>query len=325
MTFDTNVGGYLAKAFAQGYATHAYVVVGEKQALPSLLNECAVAVMCPSHNHDGCAVCQKVNTRQHQDVLYLPVDSEKTRLSVADVNFLVEESNLRSVDSGTARVFLIDASNSCSGVGSDVWQNKLLKTLEEPLKGVHIFIGVTDAEALLPTVRSRCQVLKQTKVTTLEVQQRLESCGYDKRACQLAGAMSGGSVQTGERLLANVKAFDALDCAVATATEMTSSKVAVKYAYQIVANKEHINLFLQCFCLLLRESVFYRLCPQLCALPELTTEVKKVCNNYTISAVTNCIQVVNDCKRMLDDGGNVNAVVDDLLSNILEMRYKCRI
>ena len=325
MTFDVNVGQYLQRAFADNRAAHAYIVVGEKQYLPQLLNECAVVAMCNQHTFDGCEVCKKVADGTHQDVIRLPLDTQKNRLTVADITYLVEESYKRHVDdSSSARVFLVDASNSVSYVGCELWQNKLLKTLEEPTENVYIFVGVTDVEGLLPTVRSRCQVLRQTVLTVAEVRDALVAKGYELGAAEMAAAMSGGSVQTGERLIANQAVFAAYQTALSVAVEMTSTKNALRFASAILSNKECVADCLGFLTVLLRESVVYRLAPQLCLLPKMKNTTKAICANYTLDAAEGCIELINQAKRKLDNGGNVTVVVDALLNSILEMRYQCR-
>ena len=324
IAFDDNVGSYLKEAFARGIAAHAYIVVGEKQYVGSLLRECAIVTMCHSHIGDDCEACKKVIAGEHLDVINLPIDAVKNKMSVADVWYLVEESYRRPIDNSAQRVFCVDATNSVSGVGCELWQNKLLKTLEEPINGVYIFIGVTDAEALLPTVRSRCQVLKQTKLTANEVKQALLRNSFDMVSCEMAAAMSGGSIQRGEQILANRSVFEAYRLATEIATEMTSTKVALKYASAILAGRETIYDCLGFLTVLLRESLVLRLAPELCMLPHLQHTIDKICDNYTLQAAETCIEKINLAKKQLDDGANVTAVIDRLLNTILETRYLCR-
>ncbi len=321
---DNNIGQYLSDAFAEGHAVHAYIVAGEKQYLDSLLKECALVTMCHSHVGDDCEACKKVKSGEHLDVICLPSDKQKNRLTVADMAYLVEESYRRPVDNSEQRVFLINASDSVSGVGCELWQNKLLKTLEEPQNNVYIFVGVTDAEALLPTVRSRCQILRQTKLSVAQVREALLQKSFKLEYCEMAAAMSGGSVQMGERLLANPAVFDAYNTAIDVATEMTSTKNALKYASDILAKRDNILDFLGFLTLLYRESVVYRLAPSLCVLPRLHNTIAKICANYTLAGAEACISVINTAKRRLDDNGNVTVVVDRLLNSILETKYQCR-
>ena len=54
---------------------------------------------------------------------------------------------------GHGKVFIIDEAELLESAG----QNSLLKTLEEPPPGTHIFLVTTNEDRLLPTIRSRCQ------------------------------------------------------------------------------------------------------------------------------------------------------------------------
>ncbi len=324
IALDPNVGQYLKQAFGRGLATHAYIVVGEKQYVKSLLKECALVTMCRNHVVDECDSCKKVMLGEHLDVISLPIDVSKNKLTVGDVAYLVEESYRRPVDNSEQRTFLVDATDSVSGVGCELWQNKLLKTLEEPIEGVYIFIGVTDAEALLPTVRSRCQILKQSRFSVSEAKRVLSEKSFDLTSCEIAAVMSGGNVQLGERILANRSAFEAYRLAIDIATEMTSTKVALKYASALLAQRENINDCLGFLTALLRESIVYRLAPELCQLSRLQNTIDKICSNYTLAAAENCIEIINKAKKQLDDGANVTVVTDRLLNKLLETRYLCR-
>jgi DNA polymerase-3 subunit delta' len=67
-----------------------------------------------------------------------------------EVNELIEESYLKPIE-GDKKIFIVNRAESINHVA----QNKLLKTLEEPPKGVHIIMGATNEHALLPTIKSR--------------------------------------------------------------------------------------------------------------------------------------------------------------------------
>lgn len=322
---DKNVGGYLQKVFAEGRAGHAYIVVGEKQHMAELLAQCAMAVMSPTHVDDGSEICRRVASGQHQDVICLPKDKGKNRLTVADINLLVEESFKKPVDdSSVARVFLVDGCNSVSGIGSDVWQNKLLKTLEEPTEGVYIFVGVTDSEALLPTVRSRCQVLRRESNTVAQVCQELRKDGFDLRTCQIAASLSSGSVAEGRLILNNPAVVNAAERAILFARDMTGTKNALRFVAPVVQNKDTVQEFLKFLQIVFRESIVARVLPSLCLLTDMSDEIQTVSANYTIEACRAAIDKVNVAKRALDGGANLQVTIDELASAILEVKYRCR-
>lgn len=316
----------LRQAFENSHAAHAYIVVGEKAQLPQLLNDCAKVCMCRTHTaDDDCENCRKVKSRLHQDVLTFPREQTRARLNVADMQFLVDESFKRPIDSGDCRVFLINAADSVAGAGSDVWQNKLLKTLEEPSPDVYIFIGVTDAEALLPTVRSRCQVLKQRRFSVAEICENLVQKGFERKLCEVAAAVSSGNAEAAEAVFANPAVFRAFDNASDMLQNMTSTKTALPFVSAVLAEKETVICFLHFLTLLLGESIYYRLAENLCVLPSHTNVIEKICQNYTLSAAEVCIEKISFAKSRLDDYGNVTVVLDKLVSTLLEVKYRCRI
>lgn len=82
-------------------------------------------------------------------------------------SFLIEHAHtLRSEQSfhgseGARKIFLVTFNTIMSEA-----QNSLLKTLEEPTKGTHFFFVTKTAEILLPTVRSRMQIIRRNKKET---------------------------------------------------------------------------------------------------------------------------------------------------------------
>lgn len=312
----------LINAFNNGTASHAYIIVGEKPNVPDLLKRCAQIVMCNTHNCcDACERCSKVKQGVHQDVISIPTDSVKNRLTVADVSYLVEETYKRPVDNSDSRVFLVNATDSVAGIGCEIWQNKLLKTLEEPTAGCYVFIGVTDAESLLPTVRSRCQVIKQTKTSADLIEQTLLRNGYDARFCQMAAAMCGGSLSAAERIVTNSLTLKSYQTALDTAQGMTSTKNALVYASQILELKEGVYDFLAFYTLLLRESIVVRLAPELSRLPLFKDSIDIICQNYTLLSAEDCIERLSEAKRRLDNNANLTVTIDKLLVDMLQLRY----
>ena len=324
ITLDNNVGGYLVRAFAEGHAVHAYIVEGDKAYIPSLLKQCAVVALCPSHTACGCDACQKVYDDVHQDVICIPREN-RARLKVEDIAYLVEESSMRPVDNSIARVFLIDATSSTSGIGSDLWQNKLLKTIEEPTEDTYIFIGVTDADGLLATIRSRCQTLKQTRLNSKVIANELKRRGYDQKTSQIASVMANGSLQMAEKIIADNSIFEAYNTAIDTLENMLSTKVALPYVSRITNNTANVAHCLAFMTVLLGQSLHYRSAPELFELTALKATIDKICANYSIQASRVCIEKINSAKKSLDDGCNLNVVVDNLISGMLEVRYKCRL
>ncbi len=73
-------------------------------------------------------------------------------------------------------------------------QNALLKTLEEPPDDTTLVLVAAAADALLPTVRSRCLRVTFRPLSPALVEERLRAAGHAPEAARLAASLSGGSL-----------------------------------------------------------------------------------------------------------------------------------
>ena len=313
----------LQQLFASGKPSHAYIIECQKSVAKSLLTQCAKVAMCADFGCNKCLTCKKIDSANHADRISLPTDTQKNKLTVADVQMLVEESIKRPVDSGNVRVFTIDATDSVTGVGSAIWQNKLLKTLEEPLSGVYIFIAVENANSLFNTVLSRCQVLTQGKDMPKDICKQLVQSGYQSQYAQVASALAT-DVAHAKKLVADNSVFDAFNLATEMLCAMTSTKVALPFVSQICQNASVQDKILPMLTLLLRESVTYRLQPSLCLLVDYEQQLLNICANYSIQASLVIIEKLNQTNKRLSNGGNFAVEMDRLAIEMSEVKYRCR-
>ncbi len=89
-------------------------------------------------------------------------------IKVDQIRELERETNYRPYE-GRARVFLIDEAERMNDQSS----NALLKTLEEMPATSHVFLLASRIDALLPTVRSRCQTVRFAPLSIAEIEKHL--------------------------------------------------------------------------------------------------------------------------------------------------------
>lgn len=148
-----------------------------------------------------CPSCLQVLAASHPDVEVLSKPADKAfipvELLIGDKDHRMRAGLCYQISlkpySGRRKIAIIDDADYFNKEGA----NCLLKTLEEPPpKSVLILIG-TSEQRQLPTIRSRCQVVRfgplaESDVAAILVQQGL--CA-DAAAAERAARMSGGSVQ----------------------------------------------------------------------------------------------------------------------------------
>jgi DNA polymerase-3 subunit delta' len=157
---------------------------------------------------------------------------------VKAVRHLESEANFRPYEAN-ARFFIVDDAHKMNESAS----NALLKTLEEPPPTSHIFLVTSRVDSLLPTIRSRCQVLRFAPVETTEIETFLvEQRAYTHDEARLAARLSRGSI--GRAVSINVEQFrirrEKMLRVVSTAIESRDLSVLLRIAEEMndAKNKE---------------------------------------------------------------------------------------
>jgi DNA polymerase-3 subunit delta' len=96
------------------------------------------------------------------------VVAPKRVLLVEQMRLIEREANYRPYE-GNARVFLIEDADKLN----DASANALLKVLEEPPHTSHIVLLTSRPAMLLPTIRSRCQMIRFSPLTAAEIETHL--------------------------------------------------------------------------------------------------------------------------------------------------------
>jgi DNA polymerase-3 subunit delta' len=149
--------------------------------------ELAKAFVCQNpKNSEACDVCSTCRRADRfafpksddRDAFRKVIFSENSDIGLVipyNKNILVDaireletEANFRPYEA-SARFFIIDDADKMNESAS----NALLKTLEEPAATSHIFLITSRPDALLPTIRSRCQTVRFAPIDTREIEDYL--------------------------------------------------------------------------------------------------------------------------------------------------------
>ncbi len=105
---------------------------------------------------------KKIENLSHPDLMVLEADSSdnKSSIKVEDTREIAKFLSLTSAES-KYRVVIIDSINDMNTNAA----NALLKVLEEPSHNVFFFLVCHQLGQILPTIRSRCRILKLTPTT----------------------------------------------------------------------------------------------------------------------------------------------------------------
>ena len=150
----------------------------------------ARALLC-DRGGDGCGECgpcDRVERGLHPDVMV--VQPETAAIKIEQVRTLVGEIASGPFE-GRARAFVIDDAHTMT----EQAMNALLKSLEEPAPTSHVLLVTGAPQALLPTIRSRCQVLRFGPLPAAVLEEHLQRRhGLTADEARLRASLSGGSL-----------------------------------------------------------------------------------------------------------------------------------
>lgn len=135
-----------------------------------------------------CGPCRRIERGVHADVVTVaPGDSGVIKVDA--VRAVVEQTRYRPFE-GRRRVVIVDEADAMV----DEAQNALLKILEEPPSSAVFVLVTARAEALRPTVRSRCPRLRFGPLSPADIVRVLRTRGLSEPAARAAAAVAGGRV-----------------------------------------------------------------------------------------------------------------------------------
>lgn len=136
-----------------------------------------------------CAGCVQARAGTHPDFVRVSLIGGRKEIGIDAVRQLKRAMLMRAV-SGERKVGVIDDADRLSIAA----QNALLKTLEEPPHGAVLILITASVPALLPTVRSRCQLQIFHPLTTAQVAAVLSSTqGIDAHEADTLATNAQGS------------------------------------------------------------------------------------------------------------------------------------
>lgn len=156
-----NIIQYIGNAVKTDKVSHAYILNGEKGSGKKLLASLfAMSLQCQDREEDGdacgkCQSCKQMVNNNQPDIIKVTHEKPST-ISIDDIREQVNNDIMIKPYSSRYKIYIIADADMMTVQA----QNALLKTIEEPPEYAVIMLLTENAETLLPTIRSRCVMLK---------------------------------------------------------------------------------------------------------------------------------------------------------------------
>ncbi len=204
---DEDAVGLLDRSIRQGRLAHAWLLTGPQGVGGmALAREFAKALLCDSERERPCVDCRhcrRIDSGHHADVMVIsPAGAGSIGIEAA--RDLQAAANLQPYEA-SGRVIIIDDADTLTREAA----NALLKVLEEPHPNVTLILVTANDEAILDTIRSRCQIVPLRPIPFDRVAEGLRENGADDEEANRLAKLSGGRLEYALSLLADTAPLDA--------------------------------------------------------------------------------------------------------------------
>lgn len=273
----------------------------------------ALASAILEHGDKNGVHSKKVELSAHPDLKIYP---KGDKFLVADSQDIVEECFVKPIFADR-KVFIINDIDDAM----ELSQNKLLKVLEEPPSGVYFVITANNQNLVLPTIKSRCNKIELKKLSSQTIER--EMMAYENGA--LLAQMCDGNLGEAIQLATKGNGKEIFDTALSLVTQMSSSKNLIMYSKKVLSLKDDGIKVLKIFTLLLEDILLLKVDK----VKEMRFEFVKdallrVIEEYSVRGICEICKLVDKAMKEVSFNGNMTLIIENLLLNILEVKYLCR-
>lgn len=200
---------YMINSIKNGKINHAYMFEGiEGVGKETFANELA-ALLLEGNNLENIPDCIRIKP-------------DGNSIKIAQIRNL--QSDIVIKPHKKYKIYIIDKAEKMTVEA----QNALLKTLEEPPEYAIIILIANNKESLLPTIKSRCEIIKFTPIPLVEIKGYLIGQGIESNRASLLSAFSRGSMK---------KALE-----LASSNDFYEMKEDVQKYIEIIINKNMVEI-----------------------------------------------------------------------------------
>ena len=186
----------LAPALAPGgRASHAYLFYGPGGAGKRSAARAMAAELLAAGSPDPAGARARVASGAHPDLTWVS-PSGAHEVLVSDIDGPVISAASKTPFEAGCRVFVIERVDELG----DEAANRMLKTLEEPASFVHLILLSDRLAEVLPTIRSRCQLVRFDAPSAQETAAALEALGEEHQTALACARLALGDAERAREL-----------------------------------------------------------------------------------------------------------------------------
>jgi DNA polymerase-3 subunit delta' len=315
-----DVKSFLIKSIQNNQVSHCYIFEGPKDmGKYELALIFAQSLLC-SNFKDGpcnsCDSCIKVNTMNHPDLHV--INKEDKTIKREDIDELIESIYKKSYQAGR-KVYIINNAQDMTMQAA----NTFLKTLEEPPGNSTIILLTDNASLLLPTILSRCQIVKFNILGRNDIAEYLmENCNAGKDEANLAANYSKGILNKSVKIISGsdgilekrkkiIELFDRI--------LRSDEEIIFELENYFEENKDDIDTIIEIMMIWVRDIIFVKNGMDDLAINRDLTELAKLQGSrLTAEGADELIRYLQSVSDSIKSNVNYKLLIDKMLLKIQE-------
>lgn len=283
----------------------------------------AKAMNCKRKKDDACescSSCSAINAKNFPDVIeILP---EKNVVKIEQMRILRKLAYLKPM-LGKKRIFIVPEAEKMSEEAA----NSLLKILEEPPLFSYILLVTHNPFLIIPTIKSRCQVLNFSPVSREDIGKNLVEKGFDEEKARILSLFVHGNLKQAmvlewEEVKAKREQAWQLFLSLIKKENIAGFLRNYAYSYRGLVKEEwkQIMQILSSFCrdlILLQEKSDVRLLMN----PDYEEQLRKTESLLSSEDLINFLTKIDYAVYGLEKNLNMNLLVSSFFSNFKEGKY----
>lgn len=318
----TEIIEYIKNSVKENKVSHAYILNGERGSGKKMLaNLFAQKLQCEQGGDEPCYECHSCKqaiSGNHPDIIQVTHEKPNS-ISVDEVRVQVNGDVQVKPYSGKYKIYIIPQADLMTVQA----QNAILKTIEEPPAYAIFFLLTENAQSLLPTICSRCVMLKLRNIKDHLVQkylmEHLEVPDYKAEVCT---AFAQGNIGRAI-MLANSEHFNEIKGeAIQLLTNIDTMELhdMVEAVKRVAAYKIEITDYFDVLMIWYRDVLIYKATKNIdrVIFGEQIDYIKERAKNSSYEGIETILTAIETAKTRLKANVNFDLVMELLLLTIKE-------
>ncbi len=285
----------------------------------------AKALNCLQKKDDSCGECSscraidKIDRGTFPDVM--KIKAEKDIIKIDQIRLIKQAAYLKPMR-GKRRVFIVEQAEKMNQEAS----NSLLKVLEEPPLFSHIILTTENLFSILPTIKSRCQILKFVQISGYDIQKKLIEKGTDEQRAKIISLLVQGNLEQAlefdleEAEDQRRKAFQMFSSLVkGKKTASIFKKYSRMQKNNFIESMEPLLEMMSSFC---RDIILLKIGKrdELLINPDYKDKLSEIEKILGFEETVECLRVIEECIGLLERNINKKILMNSMTVNLMDRR-----